>query len=253
MPTFYGTPESEVFLLACSTSDVTVYADGYSDPRNGVYVPTLNVQNLNVVISGSGNDTLFGGYGSDIIYGGRGNDVIYGSGGGYAPSPSAESSLRGRDQADYLDGGAGNDTIHGYGGDDTIFGRAGDDTIYGDHGYGGHNTVHGGSDNDVIVSAGDLWGECGRDIFAFPFDGSPYGESALPGGDDTVIHDFRSGVDKIDLTQANVTVAGVEVMRTETGIELHYVSAYIEAQITLEGVCEIARTDILYNGDIVFA
>jgi Ca2+-binding RTX toxin-like protein len=250
MPTFYGTPKSETFLLFHYKTDVTVYADGVSDPNAGTYVPTENVNNLNLIISGSGNDYLGGGYGRDIIFGGRGDDIIAGSSGGYAGSPSGSDSIAGRDQGDYLDGGAGNDTIYGYGGDDIIFGGSGNDLIYGGS---GHNTVHGGSGDDTIISTGDLWGGAGRDTFAFPFGGpGSYERSAVPEGDDTVIHDFRSGTDKIDLTQAFVSAAGVEVVKTDTGLELRYVSAYLDAQITLEGVQDIARTDVLFNGDLVF-
>jgi Ca2+-binding RTX toxin-like protein len=250
MPTFYGTPESEVFLLGHNKADVTVYADGVDD-GSGTKVPTLNVQNLNVIMSGKGNDRLYGGYGSDNIFGHGGDDVIYGSGGGYAPTPSASGAISRRDGADHLDGGAGNDTIYGNGGDDTILGGAGDDLIYGGT---GHNTVHGGSGNDTIYNTGDTWGGAGRDTFVFRFTGSVSSDlESVPRGVDNTIHDFRSGVDKIDLSQGFVTAAGVEVVNTGQGIELHYVSAYIEAQINLAGVHRIEASDIIYNGDIIFA
>jgi Ca2+-binding RTX toxin-like protein len=250
MTTFYGTPKSEAFLLGYSKADITVYADGYATP-DGPNLPFFNVQNLNLITSGSGNDHLYGGYGSDVIYGNRGNDVIYGSGGGYAGSPSGNGSIAKADGADYLDGGVGNDIIYGNGGDDTILGGAGDDLIYGGS---GHNTVYGGAGDDTIYSAGDLWGGAGHDTFVFRFTGSPSSDmDSVPEGADNTIHDFRPGVDKIDLSQGYITAAGVKVVNTEQGIELHYVSAYIEAQITLEGVHHIRASDIIYNGDLVFA
>jgi Ca2+-binding RTX toxin-like protein len=246
MAIYYGTQQRDVFLLGHHKTGDTVVADGVSGPSG----PSVDFTTTNFIYAGKGDDTLTGGYGRDTIFGNKGDDVISGSGGGYAGSPSGYGSITKRDGADYLDGGAGNDIIYGHGGDDTIVGGSGDDVIYGGS---GHNTVYGGSGNDVIRSAGDVWGGSGRDTFAYVFTGSPSSDvEAVPSGTDNTIHDFRSGVDKIDLIQAYVTEAGVEVVKTAQGVELHYVSAYIDAQINLAGVHDISRADIVYNGDVFF-
>ncbi len=70
--------------------------------------------NADVLVGGSGNDTLMGLGGDDTINGGAGNDVIFGG-----------------DGDDLLNGGSGNDQIFGGDGDDTIVASAGNDVING--------------------------------------------------------------------------------------------------------------------------
>ncbi|MHB1014108.1 MAG: putative Ig domain-containing protein [Desulfurivibrionaceae bacterium] len=69
----------------------------------------------NVLVGGSGNDTLEGWNGADTLDGGSGNDILWGLSG-----------------ADMLDGGTGNDVLYGgSGGDVYVFGRGdGQDAIY---------------------------------------------------------------------------------------------------------------------------
>ena len=71
-------------------------------------------------------DDLYGGAGSDKIFGGAGDDIINGQG-----------------DDDVLRGGAGNDDIGGGAGEDWIFGNDGVDTL------------SGGDDNDVVCGGGD--------------------------------------------------------------------------------------------------
>ncbi len=92
---------------------------------------------LEVVLGGSGADTITGGTGNDEIHGGPGGDT--------------------------LNGGAGNDTLVGGTGDDTMNGDAGDDTFLesgNDASYtatiargGGNDVMNGGAGTDTISYA----------------------------------------------------------------------------------------------------
>ncbi len=102
------------------------------------------------LISGSGNDTLYGGALNDNITAGSGNDTIYGGHG-----------------ADEIHGGNNNDLIYGGSGNDTIYGNSATPstatekiTSTGDEGNdyitGGtaNDYLDGGEDNDVIMGGG---------------------------------------------------------------------------------------------------
>lgn len=69
------------------------------------------------VVSGSGNDLIFGEAGIDSLMGGAGNDSIVGG-----------------NDADYLYGGLGNDVLIGGNGADWLFGEGGDDILIGSNG-----------------------------------------------------------------------------------------------------------------------
>ncbi|MEJ2227955.1 MAG: calcium-binding protein, partial [Alphaproteobacteria bacterium] len=70
-----------------------------------------------LLIGGSGDDTLSGGDGSDVLLGGSGDDRLYGG-----------------DGNDLLIGGSGDDTLSGGDGSDILIGGSGDDLIYGGEG-----------------------------------------------------------------------------------------------------------------------
>ncbi|MDQ2102010.1 DUF4347 domain-containing protein [Azospirillum isscasi] len=121
---------------------------------------------------GVGNDTLFGGDGNDTLFGGEGADLL---------------SLDAGD--DIADGGAGNDTLFGGAGNDTLFGGAGADLL------------DGGAGNDLIFlidGADTAWGGAGRDVFALG-----------AGGGGSVVMDFTAGTDRLALTDASISLAGV--------------------------------------------
>ncbi|HWA75379.1 MAG TPA: calcium-binding protein [Polyangiaceae bacterium] len=89
-------------LVALNVSLDGTANDG--DPAAGMTGEKDNVKNdVEIVIGGSGNDTIVGSANNDELHGGPGNDVI--------------------------SGGAGNDTISGDSGNDTLNGEAGDDTF----------------------------------------------------------------------------------------------------------------------------
>lgn len=109
------------------------------------------------VVTGSGDDHVFGnllandlrvGTGDDLVFGLNGNDTVFGSGG--------DDTLHGGEDSDTLYGGADNDALNGDGdndllaggtGDDVLRGGAGDDTLRGEN---GEDTLRGGGGDDVL-------------------------------------------------------------------------------------------------------
>jgi serralysin len=123
-----------------------------------------------------GNDTVHGGAGSDWMYGGEGNDKLYGDTGFSFGARTVNAD-------DMITAGNGNDDIYGENGADNLFGNAGSDNLDGGH---GDDRLTGGAGIDYMK------GGSGADTFAFlkSSDASTY----------DFIHDFQSGVDKIDLS-----------------------------------------------------
>lgn len=95
---------------------------------NGTDVLTFD--EIEEIITGSGDDTVLGGAGNDRVSTGAGNDTISGGAGN-----------------DSFAAGAGDDTINGGAGDDTILGGAGQDDILIDDNFG-NDTVDGGNTLD---------------------------------------------------------------------------------------------------------
>ena len=79
--------------------------------------------NVDILTTGSGDDTIVGGFANDIITGGAGNDRLYGQtqddtiNGG-----TGNDSLYGQQDNDILDAGTGRDFLFGGTGDDTLTG-----------------------------------------------------------------------------------------------------------------------------------
>ncbi|MBS1878585.1 MAG: hypothetical protein JST31_03635 [Actinobacteria bacterium] len=152
-----------------------------------------------VIVAGSGDNTIYGeggndlicaGGGNDTVYGGRGNDTIYGEGG--------DDSIFGERGSDYLDGGGGSDLLAGESGNDTLEGGPGDgDRVDGGP---GDDTLRGGSGNFDVLNGGP-------------------GNDSIDGGPG--VHDIASyagtgGAVTIDL--GSQTVSGAESEHL-TGIE----------------------------------
>jgi Ca2+-binding RTX toxin-like protein len=108
------------------SADLTISLDTAANDGDSTAVEKDNVKgDVEIVISGSGNDTISGSPNADVIHGGPGNDTI--------------------------NAGAGNDTISGDSGDDTLNGEAGDDT-FAESGVDLEYTAaeNAGDDNDII-------------------------------------------------------------------------------------------------------
>ena len=110
------------------------------------------------LVGGGGGDSLDGGDGDDDIDAGPGNDTLTGGAGrDILFGESGDDSLDGGEDADSLSGGAGSDILHGGGGDDFLQSDDdGDDQLYGD---GGDDVIDvlrtGTAASSVFISGGD--------------------------------------------------------------------------------------------------
>ena len=173
------------------------------------FVPSENYGN--VILGGTGGETIeLGGVG-DYVFGAEGNDTVSGGSG-----------------RDWLHGGEGNDALDGGAFPDILDGGEGDDTLIGGN---GRDTLTGGAGDDTLTGGGR------EDFFVFsPRDGN-----------DTIT-DFEDGTDKIILSGMSSTqdASGSAAMSsgisafsdltisqddTDTVIDL---SAHGGGQITLE-------------------
>ena len=97
---------------------------------------------------GGGDDTILTGNGNDRLYGEGGDDVLN-SGGGH-------DAMFGGSGSDVLDGGEGNDVLRGNGGSgDRLTGGAGSDII---DGGGGNDRIVESADADITVTAIEMFG-----------------------------------------------------------------------------------------------
>jgi len=93
----------------------------------------------NVMVGGSGDDSLAAGPGGSTLLGNDGNDVLTGAiGNDVLIGGDGADRLLGAQGGDTLDGGSGNDILDGQEGDDVIIDGAGNDTILGG---GGSDTL----------------------------------------------------------------------------------------------------------------
>ncbi|MBI1311873.1 hypothetical protein GC176_11320 [bacterium] len=166
------------------------------------------------ILTGNGNDRLYGEGGDDVLSGGNGNDALFGGSG-----------------SDDLDGGAGNDMLHGNGGSgDRLTGGAGNDLL---DGGAGNDRIVESADADITVTATEMFG-IGHDFIqdveavaisggasANLIDASAFGGMAvLEGldGNDTLIggaaDDFLQGGNGNDLILGN---GGNDLLRGHDG------------------------------------
>ena len=132
----------------------------------GASIGTDTLLNIEIVLGGTGADTLMGGDGVETLRGGDGADDLQGRGG--------DDHLFGEMDADLLQGGDGEDSLNGGQGDDTLFGDVGDDTLKGG---AGDDSLNGGDGTD-FVSLADAQTAITVDLFF----GTATGDPAL--GDD---------------------------------------------------------------------
>ena len=131
---------------------------------------------IDLIFAGSGSDTVMAGAGLDIVLGGDGNDRIYGEGGfDIIEGGSGDDDIDGGEGADILIGGDGNDVIFGRGGNDDITGSAGHDVLVG--GFGADRIV-GSAGNDVLI-AGELTGSHQSTNVATQYNGHSYSFAVL--------------------------------------------------------------------------
>ncbi len=203
------TLSSSGLLLRAETSDP-------SFGGNDTLVGGVNIGNI--LIGGSGNDSIQGGIGSDIILGDNG--VVVG-----ADGTSDANAIFSTDPVnggnDTILGGAGNDSILGGTGNDTIQGSNGTDLIIGDSGrinrdaggimqsmltlfptQGGNDTIAGDADADTIL------GGSGNDSIS---GGSDNAVDVLL-GDNGIVYGAGVGADANDVVSTDPTNGGQDTI-----------------------------------------
>lgn len=234
--------------------------------------------NFENIVSGSGNDELFGTIGANSMAGGAGNDRILGFAGNDNLSGGlgndtlnggdGNDTINGGDGADQVYAGTGNDIINGGGDDDLLVGELGNDTINGDggndilRGGDGFDVINGGAGDDTAFGGNDndtLRGGTGNDTL----DGSG-GNDFIDGedGDDTLVGE--TGADTILGGDGNDTMrggGGNDFMNGENDNDLMFGSAGDDTMFggagndTMEGNTQSddlfgqSGNDILRGGD----
>ncbi|NQZ70099.1 MAG: hypothetical protein HRT89_18765, partial [Lentisphaeria bacterium] len=173
--------QNNILDASTITHEITVNGSRYAD----------------IILTGSGNDTINADDGDDQVDAGAGNDLVNAG-----------------DGNDTIFGNDGNDEIRGDDGDDIIFGNDGDDRLVGGL---GDDLIIGGLGNDIIIGDGDVVFnvDANRDILT--------NSAGLPdftvtdiyeGGDDTLIggsigqSPSASGDDYIDGTNGDDLIIG---------------------------------------------
>ncbi|TNC74893.1 family 16 glycosylhydrolase [Rubellimicrobium roseum] len=198
-------------------------------------------ESANILLGDGGSDTLLGGGGDDNLSGGAGaDDMDGGAGNDQVLGDDGDDTLRLDAGDDTLDGGAGMDWMAvtgstaavidlartggqatGYGTDtlldlENVSGGAGADRLYGDaadnilKGNGGGDLLHGRAGADTLIAGtgkDTIHGGVDdvRDAFVF----TAITDSVV-GNNRDVVHDFRSGLDDLDLSgiDGRTTLAG---------------------------------------------
>jgi Ca2+-binding RTX toxin-like protein len=155
-----------------------------------------------IVITGTGLDTISGGLGDDSLTGGAGVDSLLGEAG--------NDTINGGSEGDFIDGGADLDSLNGDAGNDTILGGGGDDAV---NGGDGDDLITGGAGADSMYG-----GNSGEDTFV-GFEGADTLDGG-PGSDDTLQLDGTSPdlnaaldvqIQSIRNVNASTALAGVSI------------------------------------------
>lgn len=183
-------------------SNDTVTVDASDSTVNLTYVGSSTV--INVVTSGSGNDSILGGGSNDTISSGDGNDTIDALGG--------NDTINAGSGNNFVTAGDGNDSVTTTTGADTISGGSGNDTI---NAGAGANSVSGGDGNDSITTTTDndtIDGGSGNDTI----NAGAGNNSVLGGqGDDSITTD--SGDDTISAGDGADTISAGDGANSITG------------------------------------
>lgn len=151
------------------------------------------------------------------VFAGQGDDVIFGN--------SANNRIY---------AGPGHDMAFGDDGDDQLWGRAGDDVLRGDN---GDDEIIGGLGSDLLI------GGLGSDTFVF---------SSTDGDYEDHIADFKSGQDKINLSdfESISSVTELDFFWTDETQTSSYIdlAEHGGGSIVLEGY-----TDSIYDSDFIFS
>lgn len=169
----------------------------WSSALVGELQPRFGGKEDDVMLGSRAADLLFGRAGDDCLIGAVGNDhLVAGAGADTGFGRAGDDKLGGGWGRDTLGGGLGKDVLAGDGGADQLRGGLGDDSLLGGDGWdmltggAGNDTVEGGNGRDLLT------GGAGADDFKF----SAVGQSGPAAAKRDVIADFKSGLDRIDLS-----------------------------------------------------
>ncbi|MGK7888488.1 MAG: Calx-beta domain-containing protein [Leptolyngbyaceae cyanobacterium] len=205
-----GNTDDPPTIVAGETTEEPVETDGdaiagptqRADILNGTdEVDVINALRGNdVVVTGQGDDQVWGKRGRDFIDVGNSNDrVMGGRHRDVINAGDGDDFVNGGRGGDEIRGGAGNDTLLGGRGRDSLFGDAGDDTLNGGrardqlNGGGGDDILDGGAGSDTLT------GGTGSDIFVL----------SLRIGRDTIT-DFDPNDDRLQLKNG-LTFADLDI------------------------------------------
>jgi Ca2+-binding RTX toxin-like protein len=188
------------------TAALTIGQD--DDPGDGAAGENDNVQDdIEVVKSGSGNDSVSGGSCDSVIYGGAGTDVLNGT------VPGFRTCSRGflESDDDTLYGEAGNDTLNGGGDDDTLDGGNENDTL---NGGAGDDQLAGGAGADVFNGLDGIGTDVGIDTALVSAGGYTIDDVANDAGGDNV----KTDVENLTvISSGNANVTGSDLPNVLTG------------------------------------
>ncbi|MFB2862510.1 DUF5801 repeats-in-toxin domain-containing protein [Aeromonas sp. MdU4] len=164
---------------------------------------TINANAGNdILLGGAGSDSLNGGEGNDILVGGAGNDTLNGGNGNdtasYLDSAAGVTvAVNGNNQAT---GGAGTDSLSNM---ENLIGSMFDDALTGD---GNANVLSGLAGNDILIGGGGddmLIGGTGSDTMTGGTGKDTFKWSASDAGGTDVIKDFTTGTggDVLDISE----------------------------------------------------
>ncbi len=135
-----GTTDADTMTL--TSEQMTGFRNGFDGGEGNDSI--TGTSSDDVILGGSGNDTLNGGDGNDYVRGITGDDVIDGGAG--------VDAVNGNEGNDTVSGGAGNDYVRGGQGNDALFGNDGIDILTGDL---GTDQLTGGAGADIFVLRAD--------------------------------------------------------------------------------------------------
>ncbi|WP_417267839.1 calcium-binding protein [Celeribacter baekdonensis] len=227
----------------------------------------FSIENL---ISGDGNDTVYGDGGDNKIYTRLGHDYVEAGGGNdIVVASHGNDIVYGGDGNDVLNGGNGKDRLSGDAGNDRLVGEAGDDTLLNFEGVGwliagdgndflvdgsGNSVLAGNNGNDRINAGGGndrVYGDAGDDIMTGGngvdrMTGGP-GNDRIIGGNGPDIFVFREGSD-------TDTIVDFEVGYDRLFIEADLTDGNYDADQIVADYCTISGTDAIFDfggGDII--
>ncbi|WP_289296744.1 M10 family metallopeptidase C-terminal domain-containing protein [uncultured Reyranella sp.] len=253
----WGGLGTDTASYAGTTASVRADLGALAGYVGGVLVDQMDsIENLaggsgnDVLVGDAGANVLTGGAGADCLYGQDGNDTLVGGGvtagltnqlwGGAGSDTASYAMTTGRVHADlgaqaaYVDGGL----VDQMNSIENLVGSANADTLVGN---GGANRLSGGAGADA------LWGRGGADVFVY----TGYADSNLVTGYD-IIADFVSGTSKLDLTALGLDASHVVIQSGGGATSLYIEKAAGTFDAATDLAIALVGANAINMGDILF-